>query len=454
MGKDKDTKPPTLPTTPITPPVCPGDVAVSDCKQAVIFSEKTPSFAEALATAQTAAKKATDNPGNQGAARAAAATAANLHCDFKAVWTYVPPPPQDQVSVLIYFHGNDNWVRLDDAGNCIVPDWWQDGDPIAQRNPRTKAVTPARDCAPKGYGLAATAEDNHKPIVIAPEDMNPVNHTPTAEGSSDKAALGDLIEDCFKHLSDTSLLTKKTSCGGGPYLTKKPALTDIKRLFVSGHSGGGKPLAKAAASNVAISLATDLCLLDCTYGWGTAEYVDYCKTKKASLGNAAGQSRLLCFYLGFPIRDENVAKDSIRKQLEDQNKKNAKFNDDLPATNAARAARHPPLPPLSPKPIVTITDDLLTDKWRKQWFGSTKQHVEDDIIPGLKGAGFKFDTSLSPPAPGKSKGDAVQIATGNFTDVETACRSYPIVFVALSGVEHDSFPTRLIPVMLKTASVV
>jgi hypothetical protein len=421
-------------TTPGAPPVCPGDVAVSDCKTAMIFSEKTPSFTAANAHATAAAKKAADNPTNTALARAAASATANLHCDFKAVWAYVPPPPADQLSVLVFYHGNDNWVRVDGGGACIVPDWAQDGDAIVKKDPVTKNLLPAFDCAPTRYALAAAAEADKKPIVLVPEDADPVVHRITTDGNlADKTAFGSLVDDCLKHLSDVTLLKKTAACGGASYLAKKPALTEIKRLFICGHSGGGKPLAQTAVSNLASSGVTDLCLLDCTYGWGNVEYVDYCKTKKASLGNVAGQSRLLCFYLP-AVRDQTAYVDMRKKQIAKENEK--------------RAKKVPPLPP------IVKTDEELNTEWGKQWKGSTKQHVEDSIIPGLKGAGFKFDTSLAPPPAGKTRGDAVQMATGNFTEIENACRTYPIVFLEISGVGHDSFPTRFIPVTLKTAKVV
>lgn len=450
MSNGSDPNPPTVLTIPTVPPRCPSDVAVTNCKTAVIFSDKTPSFAAAFAAASSAASKV--KPNDKPAAAAASAAAANLHCDFKAVWTYCPPPPADKLSVLIYLHGNNNWVRVDNSGACVLPDWSDPSDTIAARDPHTHALV--TNCAPNGYQLAAAADANHQPIVLVPEDTHPTGakHIHTIGGFTGKADLGALVDECFQHLSDVSFLKKDTACGGGPYLAKKPALTDIKRFFLSGHSGGGFPLFTAAVSDLVNAVPTDLCLLDCTYGWQGKDhlnYIDYCKTKKASLGNAAGQSRLLCFYLGFPIRDEATAKAQIKLQLERENQQNQAFNEKLDQTNADRATKH--LPPLKEKPIVTITDALLKDKWKAQWDGSTKQHVEDDIIPGLKAAGFKFDTSL--PASGASKGDAIQI-TSNLTDIETACTLYPIVFAAVSGVAHDFFPNTFIPIMLKTAKVV
>jgi len=178
------------------------------------------------------------------------AAASKAHCDFKAVWAFVPPPPAGQLSVLIYFHGHKNWVRTDASGICVVPDWAQPGDDIVRvlpgrrlalaqtqvpnsRPPRFVNIT----CAPVRYELGATADADKKPIVLVPENVRPDKHgvecgfSPTAT-----TALGDLVDDCFTHLN---ALSKSAACGGTPYLPTKPTLTDIKRLFLSGHSGGG-----------------------------------------------------------------------------------------------------------------------------------------------------------------------------------------------------------------------
>lgn len=426
MGNDKKPAPN---TTPLAPLVCPADVPVDDCKTALIFSDKAP-----LIDLATKMQK----------------------CDLKAVWTFTPPPPADKLSVLVFLHGNKNSVTVNADGTCRMPDWAapkpKPGKPKETLPGETvdEWLDPKKStCAPKGFELAKTATDNQQPLVLAPEDAEPVGRVITSAGNlGDKPALGNFVDDCFDHLSDAAKLKKTRSCGGGTYLPKKPALTDIKRLFLCAHSGGGRGLAKAALSDLVISRPTDLCLLDCTYGWGNSEYPEFCKTKKASLGNAAGQDRLLCFYLP-AIRDtDTVGKarffDVRRKEIQ-------KENDAITKDNEKRAQKNPPLPP---RPLKDFSDQTLENDFNDQWNGSTKQHVEDNIIPAVKKLGIKFDESL--PASGTKPAldhIAIHLVTGDLTKIETACSLYPIVFVEVGGVGHNSIPNTFIPVMLKTAKV-
>ncbi len=421
MANGKTTAPPAALPTPAAPLVCPGDIAMADCKSAMIFSDKTPCFVNALSP--------------------------NIHCDFKAVWAFVPPPPAGQLSVLLYFHGHKNWVRMDAGGVCVVPDWAKKGDDIVREIPdpndpepnnakKRKILAVAQTqvpnfkppvfidmtCAPKRYQLAAASDANKKPIVLAPENAHPVAHGVEC-GFDPKAvgALGDLVDDCFKHLN---ALSKSAACGGTPYLPTKPTLTDIKRLFLCGHSGGGVTLTPTAISTLANSTPTDLGLLDCTYGSGNAEYVNFCKTNRAKLGNAAGKSRFICFH-------------TLDKKTVPQ------LKDELAKKNAELA--------LKGKPPIVKTDAELETQSKTS---GTQANVEFQILPGLKTAGFKFDTSVAPPPAGKARGDGINLITGDLAIVETACTLYPIVCIGISSVAHDSFPTRLIPILLKTANVV
>jgi hypothetical protein len=383
--------------TPSAPPVCPADIAISDCKAAMIFSDKTPTNLKA--------------------------SSPNVHCDFKAVWAFVPPPPVGQLSVLIYFHGHNNWVRTDASGACALPDWAQAGDDMVRVLPnRSLALKPGASCAPIRYDLGPTADADKKPIVLVPENANPINHgVECGFSAAATTALGDLVDDCFTHLNG---LPKTTACGGGLYLPTKPALTDIKRLFLSGHSGGGVSLFPTAVSKLANDVPTDLCLLDCTYGEGAAEYIRFCTTNKAKLGNATGRWRFLCFH--------TLDKKSVEK-----------LKEELAKTNEQRAAKN--LPP------IVKTDAELEIQSRTN---GTQNHVNNDIIPGLKAAGFKFDSAiLDPVPPGKTRGDGVNFTAANLADVEKACRLYPIVAIGV-GVAHDSFANRLLPIVLKTANVV
>lgn len=424
MSNGKTTAPPPAQPTPAAPLVCPGDIAMADCKSAMVFSDKTPCFVTAVSP--------------------------NIHCDFKAVWAFVPPPPAGQLSVLLYFHGHKNWVRMDAGGVCVVPDWAKKGDDIVREIPdpsdpepnaakkrkilalaQTQVPPPPPNvfvdvtCAPKRYQLAASSEANKKPIVLAPENAHPVSHGVEC-GFNPKAvgALGDLVDDCFTHLN---ALSKSAACGGTPYLPTKPALSDIKRLFLCGHSGGGVTLFPTALSTLANSTATDLCLLDCTYGSGNADYVNFCKTNKAKLGNAAGQSRFICFHT-LDRKDKDLF---IAEKKEEIRQKNIKLAE-------------------QGKPLIPVKNDAqLENDWKAT---GTQNNVEFQILPLLKAA-FRFDTSVAPPAAGKTRGQGINLTTADLTIVETACTLYPIVIIGVSSVAHDSFPTRLIPILLKTAKV-
>lgn len=421
MANGKTTAPsPSLPT-PAAPLVCPGDIAMSDCKSAMIFSDKTPCFVNAVSP--------------------------NLHCDFKAVWALVPSPPAGQLSVLLYFHGHKNWVRMDAGGACVVPDWAIKGDDIVREI--TDPSDPARKrkilalsqtvvpnskpptlidmtCAPKRYELAAASEANKKPIALAPENAHPTTHgVECGFKVTDVGALGALVDDCFLRLSG---LSKSAACGGTRYLPTKPALTDIKRLFLCGHSGGGVTLFPTASSTLANSTPTDLCLLDCTYGSGNADYINFCKTNRAKLGNAAGKSRFICFHT-LDKKDKDVF---IAEKKEEIRQKNIKLAQEG-------------------KPLIVKTDAQLGIEFQSS---GTQANIEFTILPGLKAAGFKFDTSVAAPPAGKARGDGITLITGDLAIVETACTLYPIVVIGVSSVAHDSFPTRLIPIVLKTANVV
>jgi len=351
------------------------------------------------------------------------ATSSNVHCDFKAVWAFVPPLPADQLSVLVYFHGHKNWVRTDASGACALPDWALAGDDMVQVLPnKTLVLKPGSSCAPIRYALAATAAADKKPIVLVPENVNPNSHgkecgfDPTAT-----TALGDLVDDCFTHLK---ALSKTAACGGASYFTTKPALTDIKRLFLSGHSGGGVSLFPTAVSQLANNVPTDLVLLDCTYGEGAPQYISFCTTNKAKLGNAAGKWRFLCFHTM-----DKKGVEQLRKLLEKTNEEREKKG----------------------QPPLIKTDKELLDEDRT----GTQNQVEKVIIPGLKTAGFKFDTAvLDPVPPGRTRGDAVNFTASSLAEVEKACTLYPIVAIGVSFVPHDSFANKLLPIVLKTANVV
>lgn len=378
---------------------------------------------------------------------------AKMKVDFAATWAYVPDKtpqlPDGDLSLHIYFHGNSNYVTVDPAtGACTKPDWM----PSAMSTP----------CTIEKHQLVQSAEDHHQPIVLAPEDAN-ADRVHTAVGSlrDDKTsaiapgALGAFVSACFRELSN---LDKDSSCSGGKkYLKRNPPLTEIKRLFLNGHSGGGKPLSAACRADFVKSAATDLGLLDCTYGWGNTEYVEYCTDKKAAgkIGNAKGQSRLLSFYTSFPETETDYVK--MRTQEEEAKKKR---QDAAIEKREQERQKHPEKNLPSLEPYTPKTEDQLKAEWPTAWSNCTLHNARDMILKGLVTAKFTLASpaSLRPltakPATGWPAGEMLHLETGNLSLIEDALKSFPIVFVHALGVAHDDFPNTFIPLILKTANVV
>jgi hypothetical protein len=115
-----------------------------------------------------------------------------------------------------------------------------------------------------------------------------------------------MVGDCFQRLS------RLRSPSGSAYLGRG-GVTNIRRLFLAGHSGGGVPLAPSAVSTLALTVPTDLWLYDCTYGIArNPSYVRFCQQWKARglLGNNAQSSRMAMFVTPDPLTT-SVAGDII-----------------------------------------------------------------------------------------------------------------------------------------------
>lgn len=228
--------------------------------------------------------------------------------DARAVWTV--KRSQTDATVLVFLHGNDGFVTLDKQGDSLVPDW---------ANAKGKANIAARLDLQSGITqrFEQLSVVDRYPLVVLPEDCAAVPHAPHAHPAkfwsvppagqyTNTAQLGELIGDVVNHLKCVR------HSYGAPYLDSSAvsALTSLRRVYLSGHSGGGKPLHEAAASEVLepklASRGADLWLLDCTYGYGIANYVAFGKAWKGRAGNGSNGGRLVCIYREKePKRDEN-----------------------------------------------------------------------------------------------------------------------------------------------------
>ena len=370
--------------TPSAPPAQPPDFAVNDCKSAVLYSDEAPLASQA-------------RPGQW---------------DLKAVWAHVPSPRPAKPSLLVYYHGHSNYVTVVQGGSCRKPDW-------------AATAFANANCAPLGYEFAATAAKFKQPIVLLPEVAKPIQKfvlDPTstnpkhqkaipgvpavtahddAGNLGDPAALGKCVDDCFRLLA--ALKTSSPPCSGASLLPSKPALNDIQRFYLSGHSGGGVPLKQAAKSNLAKSAFTDLILLDCTYGHdGGGE--DFCTTKgKTNLGNAADRNRLVVIFRPkSDVSDTETAANALRDKL--------RKGMTLSSTPVAYDPKthSPTIKPAWP-PLTTDMVEIL--------------HFADKV----------HDPSAA-----------------NLNPIRDAMTKCPVVFVK-TNVEHDRIPTFFIPLVLDSA---
>lgn len=197
--------------------------------------------------------------------------------DDRAVWACVsagfdPNNPE----VLIYLHGHNYYVTAQrTATNTVaarVPDWMPAGKPA---NPDTTIATNkgvAQGPAGHFYGFDALSTSGaHHPLVFLPEDGHHAHDLKkNKEGNmvwdgfwckessvgtlSSSGGLGDVVEDCLQRL-----FVLPTVPPGKNYLTKELHLKDLKRLYLTGHSGGGVPLNAAIGSSLSLTTPTTVC---------------------------------------------------------------------------------------------------------------------------------------------------------------------------------------------------
>jgi hypothetical protein len=239
--------------------------------------------------------------------------------DFDAVWTFIPDSrqnspstkqsAQEELSVLLYFHGFRNWVTVGDPAATVdadgVPPHWAMVGPLRPFPKPDQNRTKGPIASGPKYEL--NRPKKHDPIMLVPEDGVPrhdprfdkngnflnyddTNRIKNSAGSLTKDDKVDLlIDDCLKHLHSLSNTFVKPPAPYVPQISIK----DVKRLFLTGHSGGGGSLALTAVSKAAKRIPTDLLLLDCTYTAVNEKYVEFCDNWKGKLGPGSGNSRMM-----------------------------------------------------------------------------------------------------------------------------------------------------------------
>jgi hypothetical protein len=230
--------------------------------------------------------------------------------DARAVWCHVPP--RSERSVLLYLHGNNNYVTVDAAGRSRVPDWaTTDAARAGAAGKRAAGLTYALDRLDAGK----------RPVVLVPEAAVLATGSfwarEPAGQYADPRRLGLLVEDCADHLA------RLRRPGGDAYLPQDFAVrkgkSRLERVYFSGHSGAGLPLEEAARSALLLpdtGVPADLWLFDCTYWSKVDGFVEFCRRWHAA-GRLGGghrdHARFACVYRP-KTQTEEVA-DALRGEI-------------------------------------------------------------------------------------------------------------------------------------------
>jgi len=266
--------------------------------------------------------------------------------DDRAVWAFVPDKfDPAKPELLIYFHGHNYFVTARRNGSTVEarrPDWITTND----NNDQTRAATKGAAQGPAGTFYKLDQLDPalaHHPLALAPEDGHRTHDLKgvfekdasgkTVLGTDGKpipvlqkgpdgnvivgpdgkpkqvmewdgfwvkesdvgtlsaaSGLGDLITNVFARL----FVLPVVPLNGKNYLTKQIVANDVKRFFLTGHSGGGVPLDKATVSDLALKIPTTLVYLDATYGKYSPEVRKFCETVK--LGNGKDESSVVIIF--------------------------------------------------------------------------------------------------------------------------------------------------------------
>lgn len=270
--------------------------------------------------------------------------------DRRAVWAHVPDQvPLSPPEVFLFFKGYNNFISVSPGANGgvpRVPSWVpadRRGDAAGVLHAGRKYLLKPTPAGGRVLPVTGAVYDGstHKPIVLAPEDGIPgytkadiaritaevqERHRKWVEGGNrgpepqlptfffaktdfgsyalpsrdprkpdvprrfEPDLLSKLLQDCVDRL-------RRLKNAGTPYLSAAVdlAATKPRRLYITGHSGGGVMITACAASRIAQDLPTDLWIMDATYGTGQFEYVRFAndKAKAGNLGNGATQSRVV-----------------------------------------------------------------------------------------------------------------------------------------------------------------
>jgi hypothetical protein len=242
--------------------------------------------------------------------------------DARAVWCHVPAHPDR--SVLVYFHGHNGYVTVDEKGRSRVPDW-------AAGNEAAKSGASGKEAAALVYGLdrLESRGTRKKPVVLVPEVSTLATGSFWAKEPAgqyaDARRLGSLVADCFTHLAQMRrpdgphyLAEEFTTRTGskGPNRQSGPSLD---RVYVSGHSGAGLPMEEVAGSAVMrpeSGAPADFWLFDCTY-WSKVEgFVRFCEAWHRAGRLAGGRpeaARFVCIYR--PHTSTEEVADDLRGQI-------------------------------------------------------------------------------------------------------------------------------------------
>jgi hypothetical protein len=275
--------------------------------------------------------------------------------DYKSVAAIVPATPERRL--LIFFHGNNNYVTvaprgdvpasIDPSGHSRVPRW---ADARARAGAVRKKAVPLQYAFDTLAAAQATLQPPARfaslaaknPVVLIPGDTEltttgsywsvpPRNQYGTATdgrpAGPGTVRLQELVMECYDHLR--CLQTPS----GRPYLApgmvhQASWVGNLERTYVAGHSGGGKPLVEAAGADMMLitpssvagvrGRAVEFWLYDCTYGFGTHNYVNFCTNwnNAGLLAYGRAGARFVCVYRpGSPESDTETEADSLRELI-------------------------------------------------------------------------------------------------------------------------------------------
>jgi hypothetical protein len=297
--------------------------------------------------------------------------------DATAIWTFVPDGfDYAKFEALFYFHGHNNYVKVGycDHKEGLTPDWVQtarrvDVGPKASGPKYGLNKLPTTPHAPLvivpevGRFNASNLDPAYKDVLDTPAHYSdwkkthreyhqaldkyneavkkkvtplPPKPPPPAEPvppevptfwgtetggrmETEKDRLKKIVDDCCNRLRRLPKRVTATST----YLETTPDKlidsTKLKRLYLSGHSGGGVPLAAACTNDLARQKGaddtpTDLWVFDATYGGGLPEYTSFCKelTDAKKMGNGPKLSRFVAVVIKNSDTDLDDAKHANR----------------------------------------------------------------------------------------------------------------------------------------------